>query len=409
MNKEEKINKLKKLKEKFNINKKNKFNMMEVIVLMIITVIFGMFIGGIIMYGKGALNTGIKKELNEFVDTYSEILNEYYDDVSEEGLLEAGINGMISYLGDPYSAYMDSDSSIAFNEKVNGEYVGIGAEIIQYSDTTVEIKNAYENGPAYEAGLRNGDIILSVDSNVIEGKNISEISTLVKGKEGTKVLIKVKRDDEELEFKVTRKKVDIISVNSSIINYQDNKIGYIVVDIFASNTNEQFEKELKKLEKDKIDSLIIDVRSNSGGYLDTVTDIVSLFMKKGELIYQLKTKDKIEKIYDETNEKRDYSIAVLINNISASASELLTATLMENHDAFVVGTKSYGKSKVQKTYELSNGSTLKYTFQEWLTPNGHSIDEIGITPTHEVIYEPALTVDSYDSQITKALELLIKD
>lgn len=409
MNKEEKINKLKKLKEKFNINKKNKFNMMEVIVLMIITVIFGMFIGGIIMYGKGALNTGIKKELNEFVDTYSEILNEYYDDVSEEGLLEAGINGMISYLGDPYSAYMDSDSSIAFNEKVNGEYVGIGAEIIQYSDTTVEIKNAYENGPAYEAGLRNGDIILSVDSNVIEGKNISEISTLVKGKEGTKVLIKVKRDDEELEFKVTRKKVDIISVNSSIINYQDNKIGYIVVDIFASNTNEQFEKELKKLEKDKIDSLIIDVRSNSGGYLDTVTDIVSLFMKKGELIYQLKTKDKIEKIYDETNEKRDYSIAVLINNISASASELLTATLMENHDAFVVGTKSYGKSKVQKTYELSNGSTLKYTFQEWLTPNGHSIDKIGITPTHEVIYEPALTVDSYDSQITKALELLIKD
>ena len=407
------VNKFKKCKEKIKpyfsfLNKKNKFNLMEVIAIMIITVIFGMFAGGLLMYRKGTLNTGIKKELNEFVDTYTEILNEYYIDVEEEGLLEAGINGMINYLGDPYSVYMDSDAASEFSEKVNGEYVGIGTEIIQYTDGKVEIKDAYVSGPAYEAGLRNLDQIIKINGQSIEGKTLTEISNIVKGKEGTTVKITILRESEELEFTVKRKSIDITSVSSELIEYNDFKIGYIAIDIFAANTKEQFEKQLNELEEKNIESLIIDVRGNSGGYLSTVTDILSLFLNKGDVIYQLKTKDEIEKITDKTKESRDYQIAILINTGSASASEVLTAALKENKEAFVVGTRSYGKSKVQKTQDLSNGATIKYTYQEWLTPNGESVGDKGITPQYEVVYEAANIDNPYDSQLQKALELLTK-
>ncbi len=406
----DRINKTKKkIKIDFKfLDKNKKFNLMEVIAIMIIVGIFGMLTGGILMYGRGALNYGIKKELREFSDTYTEILNEYYKDVDEKGLLEAGINGMVQYLGDPYSVFMDNETSTAFNEKVNGEYIGIGTEIIQYTeDLRVEFANVYEDGPAYDAGIRNGDILIKVDGKETKDMNVSDIAKIVKGKEGTTVKIGVLREEKELEFNVKRKSIDIDSVTSEIIEYEDKKIGYIVIDIFAANTNKQFKKELVSLEKNKIDSLVIDVRGNSGGYLTTVTDILSMFLKKGEMVYQLKTKDKIEKIYDKTDEKRNYKVAILVNGGSASASEMLTAAMKDTYHAYTIGTTTFGKSKVQKTQDLSNGTTIKYTFQEWLTPKGVSVGDKGITPEYEVNYTPEDEENKYDSQLQKALDLLV--
>ena len=409
----DKINKaLKKVKDNGKkyfsfLDKNKKFNLMEVVALMIITVIFGMFFGGLLMYRKGTINYGIRKELREFADTYTEILNEFYTDIDKKGLLESGINGMVNYLGDPYSIYMDSETSSAFNEKVNGEYVGIGTEIIQYSDMKVEFFEVYEKGPAYKAGIRNGDILIKVNDEDVTDMAIGDISSLVKGKSGTTVKITVLRGDAELEFNVKRESIDIKSVKSEIIEYSDAKIGYIAVDLFAANTFEQFKENLESIEKEGIDSLIVDVRGNSGGYLTTVSNILELFLKKGEMIYQLKTKNKIEKFYDKTNENRDYKIAVLVNGSSASASELLTACMKDTYGAYTIGTTTYGKSKVQKTQELSNGASIKYTFQEWLTPEGISVGDKGIEPEYVVKYEASDIDHEYDSQLQKALDLLV--
>ena len=399
-----------KLKKSFKfVSKKNQYNFMEVVAIMIITTIFGMFLGGILMYRKGSLNMGIKKELNEFLDTYTEILNEYYEEIPENELLEAGVKGMIGYLGDPYSVYMDKDTSVAFNEKINGEYVGIGTEIIQYSDGKIEFNDVYKDGPAYEAGIRVKDILIKVDDTDISDKTLSEVSSLVKGKAGTKVKITVLRDDEEKIFEVKRKSIDITSVNSDIIEYKDSKVGVLTISLFAANTNLQFEKELKELEKKKIDSLIIDVRGNSGGYLNVVSDILSHFIKKGEMLYQLKTKDKIEKIYDKTEDKRNYKVAILVNGGSASASELLASCMKDTYKAYTVGTVTYGKSKVQKTQDLSNGATIKFTFQEWLMPSGESVGGKGMEPEYVVPYEASDTEHEYDSQMQKALDLLVEE
>ena len=399
-----------KVKKSFKfVSKKNQYNFMEVVAIMIITTIFGMFLGGILMYRKGSLNMGIKKELNEFLDTYTEILNEYYEEIPENELLEAGVKGMIGYLGDPYSVYMDKDTSVAFNEKINGEYVGIGTEIIQYSDGKIEFNDVYEDGPAYEAGIRVKDILIKVDDTDISDKTLSEVSSLVKGKSGSKVKITVLRDDEEKTFEVKRKSIDITSVTSDIIEYKDSKVGVLTISLFAANTSLQFEKELKELEKKKIDSLIIDVRGNSGGYLNVVSDILSHFIKKGEMLYQLKTKDKIEKIYDKTEDKRNYKVAVLVNGGSASASELLASCMKDTYKAYTVGTVTYGKSKVQKTQDLSNGATIKFTFQEWLMPSGESVGGKGMEPEYVVPYEASDTEHEYDSQMQKALDLLTEE
>ena len=411
----DKFNKLKenlnsKLKETLTfINKKNKYSFMEVVALMIITSIFGMLLGGVLMYGKGSLNTGVKKELNEFFNTYTEVLNEYYEDIEGQKLLEAGVKGIISYLGDPYSVYMDKTTATAFNEKVNGEYIGIDTEIVQYQDGKIEFINVGEDGPAYLAGIRVGDVLLKVDGVSITEKTLTEVSSLVKGKENTKVKLTILRNDEEKTYEVKRKKVDIQSVKGEIIDYNDSKVGLLTISIFASNTAVQFEKELKALEKEEINSLIVDVRGNSGGYLSTVTDILSHFIKKGEVLYELKTKDKIEKIYDKTDEKRDYKIAVLVNGGSASASEVLATSLRETYKAYTIGTITFGKSKVQKTQDLSNGATIKFTFQEWLTPNGNNLGGKGMEPEYVVEYKASDTENEYDSQLKKALDLLTKD
>lgn len=402
-----KINNIyKKITKKIKRNR-NKFSFKETITFMLITFLFGMIIGGVIMYGKGAFFKE-SDTLKEFIYTYNDIVNNYYEDINDKELLEKGLQGMLNYLGDPYSTYMDEENAKAFNETVEGNYCGIGTEILYEYETGIsKINKVFEKSPAEKAGLKVDDILIKVDDVSLEGKNNDDIAKLVKGEKGTKVKITVKRNEEELSFDVIRDNVDIISVNSKTFENNGKKIGYLQLDVFADNTDEQFKDELEKLEKNKIDSLIIDVRGNSGGYLTTVNNILSFLIPKGKTLYQLKTKDEIEIVKDKTNDGRTYPIAVLADGASASASEVLTACLKETYGATVIGTKTFGKGKVQKSYQLSSGSLVKYTFQEWLTPKGNYIDQQGIEPTIEVkyIYEEEKEIDN---QLQAAIDELSK-
>lgn len=392
------------------IEKQSGFNILEVIIIMFITLCFGGLLGSALTYAIGNNNkiiTSIPEELKEFVETYEEITEEYYENINKDELLGAGIKGMINFLGDKYSVYMDKTQSDEFNEQVDGSYVGIGSEIQRLEDGTTIISNPFENGPAKKAGLETGDIILKVNGEDITDLNLTEISSKVKGKAGTIVNITIKRNEEEIEIPVTRGTVELTSVTSKIIEDNEKKIGYINIEIFAANSGKQFEKELLKLEAEGIDSLIIDVRNNSGGYLTTVTDIASLFLEKGKAIYQLDTKGKIEVIKDETKASRNYKVAVIINQYSASASEILAAAIKESYaGGEVLGISSYGKGTVQKAATLKNGATVKYTIQKWLTPNGNWINEKGVEPTKIIEQNPIYNEDPTEPNDTQLLETI---
>ncbi len=385
---------------------KNKFTIVEVLTFLIVTFALGLITGGIIMYGKGSINGQITSSLREFEETYNDILSNYYETVDGEKLLEAGISGMVNYLGDPYSTYMNAEETQEFNEYLDGKYCGIGAQIQKDEETGyIVIVTVFPNSPSEKSGLQKGDLIIKVEGEDVKDKQLSDVTSVVKGKQGTYVNLTVSRNGTEVDVKIKRDYVDITSVNGKVIEEKGKKIGYIEVSIFAENTDSQFENELKKLEEEKIDSLIIDLRGNTGGHLKTVTNMISLFIKKGSVIYQLKTKDNVEKVKDKTKEYREYPIVVIIDGASASASEVFTAALKEQYGATVVGTTSFGKGKVQKTQQLSNGGMIKYTYQEWLTPNGNYIDGVGIEPDIKINYSENGDVDN---QLNRAIEELVK-
>lgn len=399
------------------VERKTGFNYVEVIVIMIITLILGGVIGSFITYvshnGESS-NTVIHEvpdDLKEFINTYNSIIEDYYEEIDHEKLLEAGLNGMLEYLDDDYSIYMDEETSQDFNEQVEGKYTGIGVEIIQHNDGTVSVNRVFANSPASKAGLQEGDIFVRVGDKEVVGMTSAEISSIIKNSDTNQISLVVKRDGEEKVFDLSLQAVEIESVNSKVFEENGKKVGYLEISIFAANTDVQFERKLLELEGKNIDSLIIDVRDNSGGYLSTVTNIASLFMNKSKVIYQLDTKGIVEQIYSTTKTSRDYNISVLINQNSASASEILAAALQESYGATIIGVNSFGKGTVQKATQLESGATIKYTIQKWLTPNGNWIHEKGIKPDIEVPMEVEYyqnPSDETDNQLQKAIEELVK-
>ena len=387
-------------------NKKYTFNFIELISIIIVSLFLGAIVGNIITYDKeNIVFNSVPEELDEFVSTYNTINNSYYKKVSKDKLVDAAIEGMLSSLDDPYSEYMNKTDSTEFNETVNGEYDGIGITIISDNDA-VKIVSVFDNSPAKKIGLKAGDEITSINDEKVANKNTEQISKLIKNSK--KVKIKVIRDNEEKEYTIKKGTVDIPSVTSKMID-KDNKIGYISISIFSSNTYKEFNKALEKLEKNNMKGLVIDVRNNPGGHLDQVSDIIDLFLNKNDVMYQIKNNGKKKRVYAATNSKRKYKIAVLINKNSASASEILAAALKDSYNSSVVGVNSYGKGSVQKQYKLSNGSSIKYTVKKWYTPKGESIDKKGVEPT-EIIeqsenYFNNPSIDN-DTQLQKAIEIV---
>ncbi len=402
-----------------HINKKTGFKLLEVVIIMIITVSLGVAVGvGIVFFNidrndlKFCAETNISdNNIKEIVDTYNSIINNYYTDVDKDELASKAIEAMLEALGDPYSTYMNIDETTSFNERMKGDYQGIGAEISYDKDGNIVILKIFGGSPAETAGLKALDIITKVDGKSIAGLSTAEVAALLKGKINTAVKVTITRNDIEKEVTITRNKIIIPSIQQETFTKNNKKVGYIKIDIFSDNTYDQFKAALLALEKEKIDSLIIDVRDNSGGYLNRVSEIVSMFLPKDKIIYQLSSKDKVEKIYSYTKDSRSYPIAVLINKYSASASEILAAALKESYGATIIGINSFGKGTVQQTFSLDTGGMIKYTIQKWLTPKGNWINNTGITPDIELEqgkdYYNNPTSDN-DLQLQKAIETLSK-
>lgn len=409
----------KKVKEKkieiVNDNKNKErelYTSKEVIIVMIFSIGIGilMCFGGIsIITGKNYL--AVTKDLKKVVDTYYAIVDNYYGELDRDKLIDGAVEGMISSVGDTFTSYSDTDSTSSFDETINGSYEGIGCTVATLENGTISVIDMFEDSPSYKAGLKVGDIILKVDGESYEGKNSNDISNYIKNSGKSKIVLTVKRDNEEKDISINLSKVEIPHVSGKVIEQDSKKIGYIKISLFASNSYKQFKNKLDELEKSNIDDLIIDVRDNSGGYLSSVTDICNLFLDKGKVIYQLEdSKGKVKK-KDTTKEKRKYDIVVLINGGSASASEILASAIKESYGGDIVGTNSYGKGTVQQTKKLLDGSMIKYTTQKWLTPDGNSINEVGVTPTkvvelNEEYFNNPTTEN--DNQLQEAIKLILE-
>ena len=409
----------KKVKEKkidIDSDNKNKerelYTSKEVIIVMIFSIGIGilMCFGGIsIITGKNYL--AVTKDLKKVVDTYYAIVDNYYGELDRDKLIDGAVEGMISSVGDTFTSYSDTDSTSSFDETINGSYEGIGCTVATLEDGTISVIDMFEDSPSYKAGLKVGDIILKVDGESYEGKNSNDISDYIKNSGKSKVVLTVKRDNEEKDISINLSKVEIPHVSGKVIEQDSKKIGYIKISLFASNSYKQFKNKLDELEKSNIDDLIIDVRDNSGGYLSSVTDICNLFLDKGKVIYQLEdSKGKVKK-KDTTKEKRKYDIVVLINGGSASASEILASAIKESYGGDLVGTNSYGKGTVQQTKKLLDGSMIKYTTQKWLTPDGNSINGVGVTPTKVVELNEEYfnnPTNENDNQLQEAIKLILE-
>ena len=396
----------KKIKSKVSSdnNDNDYFSMCEVLIIILVSICFGIAVGAGISSSNN-ISDKSESDLSEIVSTYNDLVENYYGELNEDELKEAAIKGMISVLDDPYSSYFDSENAESFNQSLDGTFVGVGITV-EWADNQFRIVDILENSPASKAKLQVNDYIVEINNIVTDGLSLDELSSYIQGKEGSKVSIKVKRDEQYLEFFMKRAVVEIKSVHSN----QFDNVGYIKIDTFASNTASQFKKELNLLEKNGIKSLIIDIRGNSGGKLSQVDEILELFFKKKVSLYQIDGNDGLKNVYSSKKDSKNYSVVVLTNSCSASASEILASSFKDSYEnSFIVGTNTYGKGTIQKAVKLSSGASIKYTTQKWLTSNGEWLNDVGITPDvyieqGEAYYQnPSF---ENDLQFQKALELL---
>ena len=409
-----KLNKKNKSNKILNMLKKDEndtYKFKEVLVIMLFSLALGFFtcFSIITIFNGGKSYFTVSKDLNKFIDAYYTIIDNYYGDLDKDDLVNSAIEGMVGSVGDVYTNYSDSDTTTSFLETVEGTYEGIGCTIAQKQTGEIVIIDMFDDGPSAKAGLMIDDIILKVDDIDAEGKTTTELSDYIKNSKNKNITITVLRGNEEKEINVVRDKVEVPTVTSQVLEKNNKKIGYLNISIFSSVTDRQFNTELQKLQKENIEGLIIDVRGNGGGYLSSVTNILNRILEKDKVIYQLKSKDKVEKKKDTTKECLNIPIAVLTNTGSASASEILASAIKESYGGYVVGTNTYGKGTVQQTMQLTDGSMIKYTVQNWLTPNGNWVNEVGLEPTDFVElsdeYYNNPTIDN-DNQLQTALTLL---
>ena len=338
------------------------------------------------------------------------LINAYYlDEIDAQQIEDTLYTGMVAGLDDPYSVYYSQEQLESMEEATSGEYSGIGATLSQDPDTKeISVVSCFEGTPAEEAGLLPGDVITGWNGNPVSDMELSELVSKIKTDPDEHLTLSIERDGEELEVELTRRAVEVPTVEYEMLGDQ---IGYIRLLEFDEVTAQQFEEAMSDLESQGMEKLIIDVRNNPGGVLQTVCDMLDQFLPEGLIVY---TEDKNGKRTEYTSDEEHQftkPLAVLVNGNSASASEIFAGAIQDYGIGTIVGTTTFGKGIVQKIFYLSDGTGLKLTMAKYYTPKGHDIHKKGIQPDVEVKLDEDLQNQSSisheeDNQLKKAISVL---
>jgi len=333
-----------------------------------------------------------RAEFTKLYDAYDLLKLKYYTEFDEDLAVNGAINGLLESLGDPYSDYMTVEESEAFNESLSSSFQGIGAEV-QERNGYIMVVSPIKNSPAERAGILPKDIILNVDNESIKGMSVNEAVQLIRGQKGTDVTLTIQREGVEAPFEMTITRDDI-PVETVYGTLDENKIAHIQITSFSFETYNELTDILADFESQGMRGIVLDVRQNPGGSLKTAIDISNLFIDKGKNILQVQD-GKGEPIVYKADGGKKYKqpMIVLIDEGSASASEILAGALQESQNVQLVGVTTFGKGTVQEVLEQKDGSTIKLTTGRWLTANGNWINEKGIEPTVEVPYPDYVTLN----------------
>lgn len=389
------------------------FSTAEVVTIVIITAFISLLMGLVISNSTNQTTNyeAVSPEMQNFLEEYNNIIDNYYDDVDEKKLLETALESVINSLGDPYTGVVDNSLANSLTTRLQGTYSGFGIEIANNTDNVIYIVGVIEDSPAEKVGLQLYDKIIAMDGVDVTNTSTTDFVTMVRENTNQVIKLTILRDGKEMNVDITREKITLKSVSSTTYEVDNQKIGYIYISVFAANTDSQFSDALAALEEAGIDSLIIDVRDNTGGHLTAVENMMSEFFDKTHVIYQIQDKDDITKFYSTGSKTKKYPIAVLVNGNSASASEMLTAALQEEYGATIVGTKTYGKGTVQEVQSTDSGVQYKLTTKKWLTPKGNWINGTGISPDIEVKLDESYfsnPTEDNDNQLQAAFDALTK-
>ena len=360
----------------------------------------GMIIMIVAMVGLFWYYTGRPSSMFEFFRTLEIIESHYAENVDKNAIFDGALKGMVSTLGDKHSTYLGGDLYKDFSAQMSGTYAGIGVYIAS-TDEGILIAGVMEGSPAEEAGLQRGDILVSIDGTSVEGYQLEDVSKNIRGPVDTSVDLVVRRDGEEQSFTVQRRQIHVPTVAGKMVDGTD--VGYIRVAVFSDGTADDFTKEFTKLREQGMNKLILDLRDNTGGIVEQAVGVASNFVPPNSTIVSYTEQDGKVDQYTAQGTDDPIPIVVLVNENSASASEIVAGAVQDMKLGPIVGVKTYGKGTVQGVFPVDSASAVKVTVAKYRTTNGREIDGVGIEPDVVVPLTPS---DPEDSQFEKALEII---
>lgn len=393
----------------------------KIIMLVILTAFITFMVTSLSMYTYFKQNPnlqfveGEKSDIDTYLSKIKKAIDKNFlwqDKIDEEKLKDGAIKGYVEGLGDKYTEYISKDEMKKFTENINGSFMGIGIYMIaDESSGKIIVHHPISDSPAYKAGIKAGDVIVSVDGVEYGYDELNTIADHIKGEAGTKVKLVIERDGKNIDFEIERAKIETNPITSKML---EKDIGYLNLPSFDKDVSKKLKEKIDDLTAKGAKSLILDLRNNGGGMVDECEEITDLFLDKDKTI--MTTKDKkgnVQKSVTKNKKTYDLPLVILVNENTASASEILTGALKDNNRTKVIGTKTYGKGVIQSVFNLSDGSGLKITTAEYFTPNGIEINKKGITPDIEVklpdtVKSVYAVEEKDDTQLKKAIEELSK-